>query len=260
MSDGPFEAGQPLPLNLFWESLANSPGPLTVLVELWDATGQPVVQQAQAPLWPASEWRQGSLLRDPHDLLLPPTLKPGQYRLVVGLAGPEQTPLKVAGRGYLPLTQVTTVDRPHTFAVPESQISLAATFGDQARLVGLDLPQTMVKAGEHLPLTLYWQALATFDKSWTVFVHLIDDKGQIVAQQDQIPGGGQFPTTGWLPHEYLVDSYNLFIPAGTPPGHEAYWLEIGLYDANDFTRLPVTDAGETIDNRFILERWAISIQ
>ena len=95
-----------------------------------------------------------------------------------------------------------------TVIIAPAKIELTVSFNDQARLAGLDLPQTQVKAGEGLDLTLYWQATTTLDKSWTVFVHLLDDDGQIVSQQDQIPGGGQFPTTGWLPDEYLTDAYN----------------------------------------------------
>ncbi len=260
LDQGPFKAGQALPLTLFWQSLTDHPDFLTVFVQLQEKTGQPVVGYERPPLWPSSEWQRRTLLRDPYDLPLPPTLPPGEYRLVIGLTAPDQTRLSVAGSDQLPLTQVTTVDRPHTFAAPEPQIPLSVVLGDQAKLVGLDLPQTQVKAGEHLPLTLYWQAITTFDKNWTVFVHLLNHQGQIVSQQDQIPGGGQFPTTSWLPDEYLVDTYNLLIPADTLPGHDAYWLEIGLYDANDFSRLPVIEAGEIIDDHIVLDRWSISIE
>jgi 4-amino-4-deoxy-L-arabinose transferase-like glycosyltransferase len=260
LGEGPFKSGETLPLTLFWKSLGDSPGPLTVSIRLQDETGQPVVQHEQAPIWPATEWQRGTILRDPHDIALPPTLTPGEYELVVALITPEGTRLTVAGDDHLRLTGVHIIDRLHNFEAPEPQLSLSAIFGDQAKLIGLDLPQTRVQAGDTLPLTLYWQALAPFDKSWTVFVHLLDEDNHIVGQQDQIPGSGQFPTTGWLPNEYLIDPYNLSIPADTPPGDDAYRLEIGLYDANDFTRLPVIEDGESTNNYIILERWPISIE
>jgi hypothetical protein len=115
-----------------------------------------------------------------------------------------------------------------------------------------------VKAGEQLSLTLHWQAITTLDTSWKVFVHLVNDEGEIVAQKDQIPGAGQFPTTGWLPDEYLADSYNILIPADTPPGHEAYRLKVGLYNAD--TRLPVMEKGEIINDHIFLESWPISVE
>jgi 4-amino-4-deoxy-L-arabinose transferase-like glycosyltransferase len=255
---GPFKAGETLPLTLFWQSLADHPGSLTISIQLQDTAGQTVFSRQKEPIRPTADWLRGTLLRDPQDLPLPPTLPAGEYRLVVGLSTPEQMSLKVAGRDQLPLTMVTIIDRPHSFEAPNPQVELTVNFSDQARLVGLDLSDTQIKAGEQLSLTLYWQAITTFDKSWTVFVHLLDGEGQIVSQQDQIPGGGQFPTTGWLPDEYLVDAYNLLIPANTPPGQ--YRLEIGLYDANDFHRLPVVEKGEIISDHIFLENWPISVE
>ncbi len=260
LGDGPFKAGETLPLSLFWDSLVDQPGPLTVLVELRDAADQQVVWHEQPPIWPSPNWRRGDTLRDPHDVRLPPMLPPGQYELAVGLLDSTGTRLPAGQDDEVRLTTVTTVDRPHTFAPPSPQIPLAANFGDQARLVGLDLPQTRVKAGESLPLTLHWQASDTFDKNWTVFVHLIDGDGRLVTQQDQTPGGGQFPTTGWLPGEYLTDPYTLHIPADTPAGREAYRLELGLYDPNDGIRLPLLAAGQIVGDHLLLESWPITVE
>lgn len=263
LGQGPFKAGEILPLNLFWESLTDTPGPLTTVIQLQDtATGQPIFSFERPPIRPTSEWQTHTLLRDPYDLPLPPALPPGDYQLVVALLTQEQTRLKVGDRDQLALTLIQTIDRPHLFEAPSPQFLLAANFSDQARLAGVDLPETTVKTGGNLPLTLYWQALAPLDRSWKVFVHLVDDQGKIVSQQDQIPGAGQFPTTSWLPGEYVIDSYNLSIPADTPPGRQAYRLEIGLYDANDvsFSRLPVVETGKMVDNHLVLDRWPISVE
>jgi hypothetical protein len=258
LGGGPFKSGETMPLTLFWESLVDNPGSLLVGIELKDATGQPGVSYQQEPGWPASEWRQGSILRDPHDVALPPVLVPGQYQLEVSLATPKQGPLTVNGAEQLMLTTVTTIDRPHVFDAPSPQNDLDVNFGDKARLIGLDLPQTHVQPDEPVKLTLYWQAIAQFDKSRTVFVHFTDSEGRLVAQQDQIPGGGQFPTTGWLPGEYLVDSYTLHLPADISSGQ--YWLKIGLYDANDFSRLPVLESEEIISDHTTLDGWPIFVE
>lgn len=256
----PFKAGESLPLSLFWQSLASRPPVQTVQVQLLDAAGEAAVLYRQSPLWPADRWQNGSLLHDRHDVPLPPTLRPGNYRLVVSLLDVEQTPLPVDGRDQLALATITTIDRPHNFEPPRPIIPLDVLFGGRARLVGIDLPRASVKSGDTLPLTLHWQAAGTFNKSWTVFVHLLNQEGQIVSQQDQLPGGGRFPTTGWLPDEYLEDSYNLLIPPDTPPGREAYRLEIGLYDANDFSRLPVMEGQNITGDHLLLESWPITVE
>jgi len=260
LGHNPVKAGESVSLTLFWESLVDKPGSLMVSVELQDSSGQSVVSHQQEPIWPATQWQKGTLLRDPHDFVLPPTLPPDDYHLVVSLFTPDHEMLDANGIHQLPLTTVTTIDRPHNFAAPDPQIELAVTFGEQAKLVGLGLPKTQVAPGDTVPLTLYWQALATMDKNWTVFVHLTDRDGKIISQQDQIPGGGQFPTTSWVPNEYLVDNYSLLIPADTPSSPQPYQLEIGLYDVTDFSRLPILEAGEIVSDHFTLESWPIFIE
>lgn len=259
LGHGPFKTGEKLPLTLFWHSWVDQPDNLTVLIELQDKAGRIVASYQEAPIWPATEWRVGSILRDPHDLILPPTLRPDTYHLLISLITPEQHKLKVNGAEQLELTLITTIDRPRVFDAPDPAIDLDIIFGQQAKLIGMDLPRSRLKAGETLPLTLYWQALAPLDKNWTVFVHLIDPDGHIITQQDQIPGAGQFPTTGWMPNEYLVDSYRLMVPANLVPGDEAY-LRIGLYDANDLSHLPVIEAGKTPNDYIVLESWPISVE
>lgn len=260
LGEGPYKAGEGLPLTLFWESLVDGPGPLTVLIEWQEPGGEVVFSHQQTLRWPSTAWRAGSLLRDPPDILLPPTFSPGEYNLTVSLLDPDARRLSVAGSDRLPLGAITTLDRPRSFDPPAPEIEQAVNFSNQAQLIGLDLPRTRLKAGEPLPLTLYWQALRTPDRSWTVFVHLIDAEGQIVAQQDHIPGDGQFPTTGWAPNEVLTDVYQIAIPAGTPPNK--YHLRVGLYDANDpnFSRLPVVEGGQVVGKYVVLERWPISVE
>jgi hypothetical protein len=262
LAHGPFKVGEALPVTLFWESLVDQPGPLTTWMALRDQAGETVVIQEQTPIWPATEWRPGTLLRDPYTLTLPPTLPPGAYQLAVALLADNGNRLPVNGTDQLLLTKIMLIDRPHVFEAPTPQIDLKVMFGSQAQLVGFDLPHRQVKAGEHLPLTLYWQALAPFDRSWKVFVHLTDQDGNIIGQQDQIPGGGEFPTTGWVPNEYLVDHYNIPVPVETKLGQDAYQLNIGLYDANDinFSRLPVVEGGKETGNHVALESWPISVE
>ena len=254
----PFKAGEPLPLTLFWESLAAPPADFEVAVELQDATGKVVLTVQQPPAWPAVNWRTGTLLQDPHDIALPPTLPPDDYLLTVALLKPSGERWPVAGMDRLPLRPISTVDRPRNFEAAIPQIALTANFGDVARLVGVDLPQQSVAAGGILPLSLHWQAQATADRSWKVFVHLTDAPGQRIAQQDQVPGGGQFPTTGWLPGEFLLDDYRLVVPPDAPPG--SYRLSVGLYDPNDFTRLPLLRDGQILSHQLTLESWPILVE
>jgi hypothetical protein len=115
-----------------------------------------------------------------------------------------------------------------------------------------------IKAGESLKLILYWQALETFQQRYTVFVHLVDAGDQIIGQRDQVPGNGEFPTTSWIPGEYLADTYIIPVYPGTPPGD--YWIEVGLYNPLDATRLPVLQAdGQPAGGRLLLSETPIRV-
>jgi hypothetical protein len=137
--------------------------------------------------------------------------------------------------------------RDRQFQAPEISRPLEISLGDPAivRLLGIDLPQTVVAAGDQLPLTLYWQALAETDLNYTVFLQLIDSTNQIVTQADQQPRGGQAPTRTWLPGEIVTDPYTLSLPADLPAGQ--YRLIAGLYDAASGSRLPVGSGGDFVE-------------
>jgi hypothetical protein len=77
---------------------------------------------------------------------------------------------------------------------------------------------------------------------YTTFVHLTNSAGELVAQQDQPPLKGAYPTSLWDPGEIIADELALPLPAELPPGR--YELLVGLYDPLSGQRLPVPDSAE----------------
>lgn len=108
----------------------------------------------------------------------------------------------------------------------------------QALLLGAD-----VEAGpgsETLTVTLYWQGTGAARRDYDVFVHLINAKGDKVAQSDHRPGGDFYPTTLWQAGEVLRDEHRLPIPT---PG--LFRILVGMYHPGG--RLPVKGGGDSID-------------
>ena len=99
-----------------------------------------------------------------------------------------------------------------------------------------------LRAGEVLPLTLYWQAGTTTDNLYTVFVHLETLNGQVVTQIDSQPQGGGMPTASWATGQIITDTYPLQIPANLLPG--AYQIVVGMYNPLDGTHLIDTRTGK----------------
>lgn len=117
-------------------------------------------------------------------------------------------------------------------AAPEHPLDLR--LGDSIRLLGYDLSGEALPGGS-LEVTLHWQALAPVGADYTVFVQLLDN-GQVVAQQDNPPRAGRYPTSLWEAGEVVTDMYTLVVPAKGAP---SYQLIAGMYTPADLQRLPV---------------------
>ncbi len=89
-----------------------------------------------------------------------------------------------------------------------------------------------------LTVTLTWAAQAVPPQDYTVFVHLVDSEGKLLAQDDAPPNAGRYPTSWWLPGDVIRDPHTLALPSTPTAGWE---LRVGLYDPMTDTRLPAFD-------------------
>jgi hypothetical protein len=142
------------------------------------------------------------------------------------------------------------------YAVPlalptEVQNPLDAKLGDEIALLGYSLLTSEVEAGDILPITLFWQALAQPKERYKVFVHVLDEAGHIVGQWDSEPGGGLNLTTLWQPGETVADNYGVLIRPGTPPG--LHRIEVGMYSPISGQRLTVGQGGQAWSDHLVLD-------
>lgn len=139
-----------------------------------------------------------------------------------------------------PETAVFTPQWPYLpQAAPEKE--LAALFGQAIRLAGIDLPHVEENT---LRFALYWQSETAVSESYTVFVHLLDETGQIVSQWDKPPFYGLAPTNYWQPGDIVRDPITLQLPADLPP--DQYRLSVGLYLPESGQRLPTGSQGDAV--------------
>jgi hypothetical protein len=141
------------------------------------------------------------------------------------------------------------------YAVPptpltEVQNPLNINLGNEIALLGYNLLAREVEAGDILPLTLFWQALASPQERYKVFVHVLDEAGHIVGQWDSEPGGGMHLTTLWQPGETIADNYGVLIRPGTPPGQHR--IEVGMYSLTSGQRLPIS-GGQAWGDHILLD-------
>ncbi|MCS6911200.1 MAG: hypothetical protein NZM11_11650, partial [Anaerolineales bacterium] len=112
---------------------------------------------------------------------------------------------------------------------------------------GYQVSTTTARPGDRVTLTLYWEPLSLTDRPYSVYVHLLDASGQIIAQRDTYPGLGRNPTTTWTPGRMFADAYLLILPNDAPAGN-AQW-KVGLWQAEtgDYAFL-LDAAGEPVDS------------
>jgi len=124
------------------------------------------------------------------------------------------------------------------FVAPQPQIAANVDFAQQIKLVGADVNS----AASQLALNLYWQALTQPPQAYTVFVHVLDAQGNLIAQQDNMPVHDQFLTSCWQPGEQVTDPYSVALPA---EGSQPASIEVGLYRLDTGERLMRDDGAGT---------------
>jgi len=126
------------------------------------------------------------------------------------------------------------------------------TFSSMFELVGYDV-RTYTSTSE-VSVILYWQALQQPDFDYSVFVHLIDESDQLVAQKDHAPGARfGYPPTTWQVGDLVADEHVIKIPPQLAPG--TWRFRVGVYNWADGERLQIRRQGEpggdcvTLDQR-----------
>jgi 4-amino-4-deoxy-L-arabinose transferase-like glycosyltransferase len=142
-----------------------------------------------------------------------------------------------------PLHTVTIhgVDYAWIYQVPPPvEHQLDVTFGERITLRGYTLHTDALSSTGTLSLTVQWQAQAPPQHDYMLFAHLLNAQGERVAQIDARPAGPDALPTSWAPPRVHTWTHPLPVPPDLPPGD--YWLALGLYKPDDFTRLPLRGA------------------
>ncbi|HLF29391.1 MAG TPA: hypothetical protein VJG32_23950 [Anaerolineae bacterium] len=122
-----------------------------------------------------------------------------------------------------------------------------ARFGDAVTL--LEARATI--SATHLQLDLVWQVHEPPSPDVTLFVHVLDARGQLIAQADGDPLAGSYPFWQWAPETVIRDQRSIDVSG------LGLALRVGLYDRATGERLPaVSDAGEA----WVDDAVAISVQ
>jgi uncharacterized membrane protein len=245
------QAGQTLFGGLTWRVDAPPSAAFGVSLRLVGSDGvtwaQPTDERPFGPLFLPPQWPAGLPQRQPFRVPIPRGTSPGLYTLALLVYDPASgTPLPPqdaparppATPGGLDLGQVT-VTRGESPLLPAR-----ARFGPLA-LVEATSPATILSPGGQAPVELLWQALRPPGETLVVVVQLLGAGDLLIANLEEQPAQGRYPTTNWTTNELVRDRHTLQLPEGIPPGD--YRLIVGVYRAADLVRLktPVGLFGES---------------
>jgi hypothetical protein len=228
--------GDELAVRMVWEATSGPQDDVSVSLTLLDPSGAPIQSWSRAPAggwWPVSSWQAGDRWVGRADVRLPGSLTTGTHTLKLSLPGCELATWAI---------DVVAPDR--TWSLPEDFVALEGedtTLGGVLRLASTRGLDADVAPGDVVDLVLAWEALAEITVPYRVFVHVVDDQGTIIAQNDGEPVGWTRPTTGWAIGEIVIDGRPLRIPGDADAG--VYEVRAGVYDATSRVRL-ATGSGE----------------
>mgnify|MGYP001072315637 CR=1 FL=1 len=137
----------------------------------------------------------------------------------------------------------------------EPRVTVRAWFGQEILLHGYAVGEGPFAPGDVVPVTLFWEADAPPGR-YKVFLHLMDDGGNLVAQNDAEPRGNLSPTFIWSVGERVTDRHGVYLPPDLPSGR--YRLRGGMYRVDTGERLPLslegTPAGDFLELGVVVVR------
>ncbi len=222
------EAGQPLPLTLYWRATAPVPHNYQVFVHLTNPAttlwGQS--DKLNPGDFPSTRWPLDKYVWDDHRLPVLPGTPPGEYRLSVGLydlSTGRRAPVfddagQIVGDNVVLDTQVTVAAPrvPPALDSLQMQGRIDRDYGG-SRLLGWSLESPVVQAPNFARLTLFWQGIAGQPITRTVRAELIDQAGHVaqaiesampVLARDEIR---RDQIGFWLPPEFPAGTYGVRI-------------------------------------------------
>ncbi|MBN1313205.1 MAG: hypothetical protein JXB30_17485 [Anaerolineae bacterium] len=214
--------------------------PEVTQAQLLSLTGETLVGASQPFLWEQYPDRQTTRSDKVFEqIALPLTVPPGSYiwemACIENLHGEVEVLPATKADGYVAMSD--------------------ATWDDFTQLAGAALPQgDETWSGGTLDIMLHWETIGIPSLDYSIFVHLRDVGGQVVAQADGYPRAGSRPTTTWSAGEIIIDVWYVALPPTLPAGDYEVW--VGWYDWRTGERLALLSGQDSIKLPFdIHNKW-----
>jgi hypothetical protein len=242
LTDDMVRPGDPFTVTLYWQALAPRVDRNSLFLHLINSIGALSAQHDRSPSLgniPTSHWKPGDVYADAHRLELgETTYTPDQAWVQVGLYRPNGARLVARDANgqslgdAVQLASLKLLPRPGDLPNP-----VRVNFGDKIALAGYDVSTRVIRPGETLSVTLYWQASSQLPVDYSVFMHLTSTGGEIPVKNDGFPYTSPRRTRRWVPGQVMQEVRSLAIPGYVLPG--LYDIDMGIFSVDTGDRLPL---------------------
>jgi 4-amino-4-deoxy-L-arabinose transferase-like glycosyltransferase len=245
--------GQWLPVSLYWKASGEPDNrqDSQVHVTLVDEQGSTIASQAAWPVpsMPPDVWSPDEVYLMRTVLGLPSQELPAHLFLTVApMPGTGQEP-RQSDIDRVHLGEIMTVGGLGQVEPEDVPNARQEIFASVVKLVGYEISPDAIGPGDSLTISLYWRVLEKPPADYTVFIHVLNDSGELVTQFDRPAGGNAAPTSTWQAGQTLRDAYPLSVPEDVSPG--TYTIRTGMYIWPSMERLPISIRGKAVEKSFI---------
>ena len=239
--------GTYVPIEVCWEPLGQTSVPLPMFVHLLDLT--PTAWGASPALWgnretypglgshPTDRWPLHAPFCDKVLVwVFPDAPAPLCASVEVGFVNQDSVRLQAETSDGHPLGLPVAGKVPILRDIPSPSWAERPAYVLDGR-IGLRHIEAL-GSWDSVTITVTWQALQSIPYDAITFFHLTDQAGNLLAQQDQQPLAGRFPTSCWLPGQVVTDVVTF---SSVPVQGEDMVLLVGMYTWPSIQRLPVMD-------------------
>lgn len=237
----------PLIFELAWSVARPVSTEYGAFLQLLDSDWQVIASRDQHIwrwLYPTIAWPPNESYTQLFSLAIERQLPPGAYRLVAGawyINGDDLPAESFVGHATGRLATIGWVKAPQARqpVIPAEAVPLSYEFAGAFRLHYV----RVIRDDDGLTtVELFWKALQSRPAyNASVFLHAVDEQGEIVSQSDMLPWDGRYPTFIWDAGEIVAASHQLQIPRV-----DGIKLMAGMYQLPGATRLAARSNGERL--------------
>jgi len=226
-------------------SLAAGGGPVYIFPSEQVAGLQPLAEREVVPLeinhWPITDdavadalFLNGVTTQDTVDLILVDETRSDPQRHILLTMLEDMYHLSDTYYGLLHHIQYVSGPENPEYA------EINGVFEDAMTLQSIAIIDAEATPGQPVRTAVKWSTNQPIEDSFSVFLHVRDGEGNIVAQADSIPGNGLLPMTAWEPDQTITDRFTIKLPPDIQPG--TYEVVMGVYEPVSGLRLHVTQS------------------